>query len=61
MYSQLPRNAIVAEGAESGGKDRQIRRLFHPDVQILRIYSGIRSLHRRDPPKNDLDLEECCF
>src|SRR2546430_2136419 len=27
--------SVCAKGAESGGKGRQIRRLFHPDVQIL--------------------------
>jgi len=29
-------SSVGAKGAESGGKDRQIRRPFHLDVQILR-------------------------
>jgi hypothetical protein len=31
--------AWVRKGAESGDKERQIRRPFHPDVQFLRIRS----------------------
>jgi hypothetical protein len=30
-------SSVGAKGAESGGKERQIRRPFHPDVQFLRI------------------------
>jgi hypothetical protein len=30
-------SSVGAKGAESGGKRRQIRRPFHPDVQIPRI------------------------
>jgi hypothetical protein len=33
-----------AKGAESGGRDRQIRRPFHPDVQILHLIA--------DPPNS---------
>jgi hypothetical protein len=29
-------SSVGAKGAESGGKERQIRRPFHPDVQFLR-------------------------
>ena len=29
-------SSVGAKGAESGGKERQIQRPFHPDVQFLR-------------------------
>jgi hypothetical protein len=29
-------SSVGVKGAESGGKERQIRRPFHPDVQFLR-------------------------
>ena len=34
-------SSVDAKGAESGAKGRQIRPLFHPDVQILRILSRL--------------------
>jgi hypothetical protein len=33
------RPSVGAKEAESGGKDRQIRRPFHPDVHIPRIHN----------------------
>jgi hypothetical protein len=35
MYS------VGAKGAESGGKERQIQRLFHPDYYLLRMGYGL--------------------
>ena len=55
-----PCPAWGAEGAESGGKGREIRRLSHPDYYFLRIYnpSGKGAETR---PNQALTADSRCF
>jgi hypothetical protein len=45
-----PLSSVGAKGAESGGKRRQIRRPFHPDVQIPRTIR-VKRVAKPDPVK----------
>ena len=51
-----PLSSVDAKGAESGGKDRQIRRPFPPDVQNPPHYTRLSLVSELRPMINDFDF-----